>query len=300
MSDSDISQADVKLKVGLLVKSTYSVMYGNPSALLKMVWVVFLLNGLYTVYRWDTLFQPATSTTVVQSGNFNIDIQLGGLSGLVGWAEALVGLLLLSGVFVAIHRFVLLGNYPHVPGFGIGKRELRYFGQLLINYSLVIVALLIPFALLIMIHAGAGYLFGATGAMLPILTVLIFVGMFVGALTIITRLWFVMPAIAVDQGGVRFSIRRAWAMAKGHTATMIAAVTIALLPIFLISGISNYFLMQLMLQHVTSGETPIMPMAVYYGISVVVEWVGFVVITVMYSIAYNIIESNNAEQQVEA
>jgi len=300
MTDTVNSQATPRLKVMPLVLSSYRTVFGNLGALAQMLWLVVGLNFFYVYYQFIEMEKFAQQ---VQLGNLSVAVQLGSSSFFGSFIGGTLGLLLLSGVMVAIHRFVLVGVKPIFPGFGIARRELRFCGYFLaVNFMFVVVAM-VPMLLVKVMQQFVQGVVGNGGGMIFILSIVAMVAFLIGIITVMTRMSFVLPAIAMDQeGGLWHRFDHAWKAAKGHTATMITALFLALLPWGIISSIGSYYIVRPSLEKfVITGVLPATPMMINSMISIVFGWVAIVLSTVIYSHAYRILEdiqTNTAKSQV--
>jgi len=121
---------------------------------------------------------------------------------------------LITPYFIAVHRFIILGevttNYLLTPG---EPRFLRFFGWLLVFFALTFVAFLLPLALPI-----------STVFRLAIQAVLVIVAIVVGLRVII-----LLPAVAVDAPGASWS--GAMADTRGYSWRILFIVLLATLPL---------------------------------------------------------------------
>lgn len=137
---------------------------------------------------------------------------------------------------VAWHRLVLLGPQVAAPN-TVPRWERRHWA--FFGYSLLVSAVFLGMILVAWLIGG---LFGggpldlsgnvpaepAPGPALMALTLLLVVGF--TALTVMMRLSFVFPAVAVDE---RYSLGDAWRQTKGQGLRLLGAMILASLPFFL-------------------------------------------------------------------
>lgn len=294
MTDGKDLETKPKLHVILLVVNSYRTVFGNVGVMGQMIWLAvgFGIANFY-LQLWD-MQQANPAVIEPTSSAFSLSAFIVGA----------LSFLLLCGVTVAVTRFVLLGEMPTFPGFGISKRELRFAGYSLVLYLtlfLVFVAFMTVFWLLLMVIE---IIFGGAGAMFGILSFAAFGGAGVVVVMLLVRLSFVMPAIAMDQdGGLQRRFHYAWVTTKGHVLRMFAALFLGLLPWMALNiGLSELYMFPAMEQFAQTGAFPFAPFSSLFLIVTITGWTSTVLSIVMFAHAYRTLEdmgANGAKQPVE-
>lgn len=299
MSDTNQTSPDIppdnepqsaRLKVMPLVKQTYATVFSNFGDMMRIMWVAMILYvGLYQIRMLWGADGGQINKLSMSGGTMNVHFS-GGFWAIV---ETLLGFLIIAAVAVALLRYVLTRQVTSFPGFGIGKRELRYWGYEILYIVFIALVWMTPLAALTALDMGMTMAFGSTGAMFPILLAVAVVGWFIFIIVILVRLAFVFPALSVDrEGGVYVRFVHAWKTAKGHTATIIAALFLALLPGAVVSSVIGTLLMEDVLGQMDKGS-----FAVLTVMGSLSFWFQFVISTVLVAHAYTTIEASpeNAE-----
>lgn len=289
MSDTENSEPTTQLKVIPLVMESYRTVFTNLGDMARMLWLIITLNVVFGYFQFSEMQS-------MQSGGLGSGQAVSSGFTFMMPIVAILNLCLFSGVVVAIQRYAVLGAKPVFPGFGIGKRELRYVGYFLALYILSIFVMTVPMVLFVLLQAGLQLVVGDGSAMTLILSFVLLIAMLIGIVAVITRMGFVMPAIAMDQeGGLVRRFDYALKTAKGHTARMVAALFLALLPWGILSTIlSDIYIMPALQQMATAGQLPMTLGAVPLLMINVVWWVGLALGAVMYSLAYRTLEEVRA------
>lgn len=273
MSDSNISQTATKLKVFALVADSYRVVFGNLSVMTRILWLPIALLVAMS-YRFEA--QKGTAEMQTQWGAFLDPMYL--LYLVVYWV-------VMTGAYVSLHRFVLLGTKQPALGFTFEKRELRYLG-----YSIAILTILmLPIGVLVLLES---VLPQVLGFVIATLSVAVMIGICIG----IVRLGLVMPAISLDQaGGLQWHFQSAWALAKGNTFRILMAQIVALLPFVLVTWIWPEQTFSSVAEQTATGTDRELYGMITTVILNVVSWLSTAVFIVLYSIAYR-----SLKQQVKS
>jgi len=302
MSDSEIIQTETKLKVFALVADGYRAVFGNLGVMVHILWLPVALMGVVN-YRFQAQnFQEFNALLQAENDPAAVQAHLNAAFDPMFFIYMLVSWVVMCAAFVSLHRFVLLGDKPPSLGFTVRKREWRYLGYVVAIMMIAMLAMIGPMIGLTILELVIEVVFGTTGGMIGILVFAALIGLLVFFVTTWVRLGFVLPAIALDQdGGLRRRFKSAWALAKGNTFRMFAALVVAQLPFMLVFGIWSFQFMQSAAEMMATGAaTPVPNMVVTMVVFGGVSWLSYAVIITMYSLAYRILESASAEQQAQA
>jgi len=280
MSENDVSQTTVKLKIFDLVGDSYRAVFRNLGVMARISWLPIALMAMIS-FRFESLNDPAALQAPM---DISTNVVFVGYT-VVQWV-------VLSLAFVSLYRFMLLDEKPPQLGFMLEKRELRFVG-----FSLAIMA-----AVLLPMGAGLvlSQLLGSIGIGPGLLGTVLAFAVMIATLTGLVRLWLVLPAIALDQkGGLQWHFQSAWALAKGNTFRIFLALNVASLPLMLILAGWMYLVMPSEAEPIATGAS-VPAMMAFSVVDGVMTWFFNAVAVVVSAMAYRTLKLNSAEQQGKA
>jgi hypothetical protein len=212
------SASNPKLPLGQTISRAYSIYFANFLDVLRASWlciaitVPLLMIAHMLQFSWVLQATAAVKRGLPPATAFTPPSMPIGMM-LLGHVVTLLALLAGVSIAVAWHRHIILGERPRLSGSNVVTISFwRYLG---IGLAVVVTAAS-PLLIFLLIALLLGS-FAAVGGQfkIPILTVSLFVVLYLVAIAIILRLCLLLPARAAGNWGPKF--RDSWNRTRGNT-----------------------------------------------------------------------------------